>query len=146
MMQNRDSNFVHQYFNRVLGLHFSQDFRGVLYVPEQFINSQVSLDHVAIAVGYNAFIGRTCCMHSVITRPEAVTRRIVQETFEFPFVRCNCEAVIALVDSKNDAAMNFDTKLGFKQIAVIPNGGPEADLNVLQMLRADCKWLRRATH
>jgi len=146
MMQNFDPQFVHGYFHKVLGLHWSHDFRGVLYVPDEYANLPVDVKHVAVAVGYNAFIGRTCCMHSVIARPEKVTRGIVIETFEYPFMKCNCEAVLACVDSKNDAAMKFDTKLGFKQIATVPNGGPEGDLHILQMLRSECRWLKRATH
>ena len=146
MMQNHDSHLVHSFFHRALGLHWSHDFRGVLYIPDQYAGCIPDPMHVAVAVGYNAFIGRTCCLHSVITRPELVTRRMVEDTFVFPFVQCHCEAVLALVDSKNEPAMRFDTKLGFKQIATIPNGGPEGDLNVLQMLRSECRWLKRATH
>jgi len=146
MMQQHDPAIVHSYFHRMLGLHWSVHFRGVLDVPDQYVGMVPDPVHVSVAVGYNAFIGRTCCLHSVITRPEAVTRRMVEATFWFPFIACHCEAVLACVDSKNDAAMKFDTKLGFKQIATVPNGGPDGDLNILQMLRSECRWLKRATH
>jgi hypothetical protein len=143
VIQARDSAFVWQFFNDRLGLHASRDFRGVLYVPDECSGIAVSMDDVAVAVGYNAFIGRTCCMHSVIQRPERVSPRIVREAFEFPFLVCDCEAVLAIVDSDNDDAMRFDTKLGFKEIARVPHGGPDADLVILQMLRGECRWLRR---
>ena len=133
---------VWQYFNDKLGLHASQDFRGVMYVPDEFSGVASSMDHVGVAVGYNAFIGRTCCMHSVITRPNMVTPGVVRSTFHYPFVVCNLEAVLALVDSTNEAAMRFDTRLGFKHVHTVPNGGTEGDLNVLQMLRSECRWLR----
>jgi L-amino acid N-acyltransferase YncA len=67
----------------------------------------------------------------------------VRDTFAFPFEVCNCEAVLALVDSTNDAALNFDSKLGFREIARIPNGGTDGDLVVMQMTRAECRWLRK---
>jgi hypothetical protein len=137
-----DQRMVWQFMHDRLGLHQSADFRGMVWVPDEFTGAVAQMDQVAIAVGYNAFIGRTCCMHAVIQRPEYVSPRIVREVFRYPFVECDCEAVLALVDSVNDAAMSFDERLGFKQIASIPNGGLEGDLNVLQMLRGDCRWLR----
>ena len=133
---------VYDFFKQRLGLHASADFRGVLYAPGQPDESAVPYDAVAVAVGYNSFIGRTCCMHTVVQRPELLNRRMVYAAFAYPFTVCNCEAVLALVDSNNAAALSFDTRLGFREVARIPNGGPDADLVVLQMLRADCRWLR----
>jgi RimJ/RimL family protein N-acetyltransferase len=143
VIQNNNAQLVHAFFHARLGLHWSQDFRGVIHVPDECRNEMMGMDHVAIAVGYNSFVGRTCCIHVVIQRPELLTRRIVREAFEFPFVVCNCEAVLALVDSTNEAALNFDAKLGFIEVARVPNGGTEGDLVVLQMLRSDCRWLRK---
>jgi RimJ/RimL family protein N-acetyltransferase len=144
MMQDTDRQVVWEFFNNRLGLHRSEDFRGVVHIPDEFQDLPRHMDHVAVAVGYNSFIGRTCCMHTVIQRPELVTKGMVRETFEYPFVICDCLAVLALVDSVNDAALNFDRKLGFKDIATIPNGGTEGDLIILQMLREDCRWIRKS--
>jgi RimJ/RimL family protein N-acetyltransferase len=145
-MQFRDAHIVHAFFHEALGLHWSDDFRGVLYVPEVYLGSQAAPDHVAIGVAYNSFVGKVCCIHSVVRRPQSVTRAILRATFEFPFEHCHCDAVLALVDSTNDAAMNFDTKLGFKQIACVPRGGVDGDLNVLQMLKSECRWLKANVH
>ncbi len=100
------------------------------------------MDAVAVAVGYNAFIGRTCCMHTVIQRPELLNRRMIRDAFAYPFNVANCNAVLGLVDSMNEAALSFDSKLGFKEIARIPHGGTDADLVVMQMTRDECRWLR----
>lgn len=144
MKQITDRTAVWQFFHERLGLHASEDFRGVCHFldADAVPGTAATMDAVAVAVGYNAFIGRTCCMHSVIQKPEAVTRGMVRETFEYPFNVCDCTAVLALVDSTNEAALNFDTKLGFKEIARVPDGGREGDLVVLQMLRSECRWLR----
>lgn len=143
MIEVNDAQAVHAFFLDRLGLHWSHDLRGVLHVPDEYRNEVASLESVAVAVAYNAFIGRTCCMHTVIQRPELVSPRIVRGAFTFPFEVCNCEAVLALVDSTNDAALSFDTKLGFTEVARIPNGGTDGDLVVLRMLRSDCRWLRK---
>lgn len=141
-----DRHLVSDYFLAKLQLQPTADFRGVLHVPSEYHDSVMSMDSVGIAVGYAGFIGRTCCMHSVITRPDLVTPRIVRETFEYPFITCGLECVLALVESTNGAALKFDKKLGFREIHRIPHGGMDDDLVVLQMLRGDCRWLDKATH
>jgi hypothetical protein len=143
VIQTNAAQVVHAFFADRLGLKWSEDFRGNLWVPEEHRDQPADMDHVAVAVAYNAFIGRTCCMHTVIQRPDLVSPRVVRDTFAFPFEVCNCEAVLALVDSTNDAALSFDSKLGFREIARIPNGGTDGDLVVMQMTRAECRWLRK---
>jgi plastocyanin len=138
----KQREMVGQYFHDKLGLHPSNDFRGVCHVVPPAAGEPVSMDDVAVAVGYDNFIGRVCCMHTVIAKPEHMARRIVNEAFEFPFLVCGCEAVIALVDSTNEAALEFDRRLGFHEIACIPHAGLEGDLVVLCMRRENCRWLR----
>ncbi len=133
---------VAPFFNDRLGLRPSPDFRGVLWVPDEFKNRIAQMCDVAVAVGYDSFIGKTCCMHTVIQRPDLLSRRMLRDAFEFPFMRCGCEAVLALVDSTNEAALSLDTRLGFHEIARIPHAGPDADLVLLVMERAACRWLR----
>lgn len=137
-------SMVNAYFANKLALHPSDDFRGVCHTVAN-AGEPVSMDDVAVAVGYDQFIGRVCCMHTVIAKPECMVRRLVHEAFEFPFVTCGCEAVVALVDSTNEAALTFDTRLGFHEIARIPRGGLEGDLIVLCMRREECRWLRQHT-
>lgn len=141
-MDLTDPRMVWEYFHHELGIHESDDFRGVLHVPDEYQGQSPRFDHVAIAVGYNCFIGKTCCMHTVIHRPEKMTRAIVREAFEFPFQVAGCVAVLALVDSTNEAALKFDTHLGFREVHRIEGGGLDGDLVVLQMLRSECRWLR----
>jgi hypothetical protein len=141
-MEATDRTAVQSFFSDRLGLKWSDDFRGVLHVPDEFRNVPASMDHVAVAVGYNGFIGRTCCMHVVIQKPEAMSPRVVRDAFAFPFQVCGLEAVLGMVDSVNDAALDFDRRLGFTEIARIPNGGLEGDLVVFRMTRAECRWLR----
>lgn len=141
-MEATDRTTVQTFFADRLGLKWSDDFRGVLHVPDAYKNATASMDHVAIAVGYNGFIGRTCCMHVVIQKPEMMSPRIVREAFEFPFNTCNCVAVLGMVDSVNQAALDFDRRLGFKEIDRIPGGALEGDLVIFRMTRAECRWLR----
>jgi hypothetical protein len=146
VIQATDLNLVHRFFLSRLGLHWSDDFRGVLYVPDRYRGRPADMDDVAVAWAYNAFIGRTCCVHCVVQKPESLTRRMISEGFEFPFVACHCEVLLGLVDSTNKAAMEFDTRLGFRHVATVPHGGVDGDLNILQMLRSECRWLKHLLH
>jgi len=137
---------VWEYFYAKLQLQHTADFRGVLHIPEEYRAEPASMEHVGIAVGYAGFIGKTCCMHTVITRPDLVSPRIVRDTFAYPFITCGLECVLALVESTNGPALKFDKKLGFREVHRIPHGGMDDDLVVLEMLRADCRWLSKATH
>jgi len=138
----RGQSMVSEFFAARLQLQPSADFRGVLHIPTEYQSQPASMDHVAVAVAFQSFIGRTCCMHTVIQKPEFVTRRMVRDTFAYPFNVCGLECVLALVDSTNDAALSFDSRLGFREFHRIPHGGLEGDLVVMQMLRGDCRWLR----
>lgn len=138
----RGPGMVAQFFEERLQLRPSEDMRGVLHVPIEWAHVTPSMDLVAVAVAYQNFIGRTCCMHTVIQKPEFVTPRVVRETFNYPFNICGLSAVLALVDSENQAALDFDSRLGFKEIYRIPEGGLEGDLIVLEMQRSKCRWIR----
>ena len=138
----RGDGLLGQFFEARLQLRPSVDMRGVLHVPKEFEHGTPNMDSVAVAVAYQNFIGRTCCMHTVIQKPEFVTPRMVRETFNYPFNVCGLSAVLALVDSENSAALDFDSRLGFKEIYRIPEGGLEGDLIVMEMQRGNCRWIR----
>ncbi len=141
-----DRDMVCEYFFAKMQLQPTADFRGVLHVPVEYEHEVASMDHVGIAVGYCGFIGRTCCMHTVITRPDLLTARMMREFFGYPFNVCGVECALALVESSNGPSLKFCKKVGFKEVHRIPNGGLDDDLVMLQMLRADCRWLSKNTH
>lgn len=143
LFEVNDRGMVWNYFHAKLGLSDTADFRGVLHVPVEYQGLTASMDHVGIAIGYASFIGRTCCMHTVISRPDLMTHRILREAFEFPFLVCDLEVVFGLVDSTNEKALSFDKKLGFREFYRIPHAGIDGDLVMLEMRRADCRWLRK---
>lgn len=141
MIARTDARLAHSFMHEALGLHWSEDFRGVLHVPTQYLGLVMKPHHVGVAIGFNAFVGRTCAMHLVVQRPECFTRAVIRGAFNYVFNVCGCEAALALVDAENDASRRLCERIGFRETARIPNGGPVADLIVMQLLRADCRWL-----
>jgi RimJ/RimL family protein N-acetyltransferase len=94
-------------------------------------------------VGFTAFIGKTCQMH-VINLVESYTPKgLLFGAFDYPFNFLGVEKIIAIVNSLNTRAMNYDKKLGFTEVVCLKgmhdDGG---DLVVLEMNKADCRWIK----
>lgn len=123
--------------NSHLGITWSDNFRAIGLVRDNALQA---------VIGYDGFIGRTCCMHSLILNPKAITREFVRTMFHYPFVQCNLQYLIALVDSSNERAMKLDKHVGFEEKMRIPNGALEGDLVMLIMQRDKCRWIKEVKH
>jgi len=93
-------------------------------------------------VVYDHFNGRSICMHVAIEKP--VTRGYTRACFAYPFLQLGVEKVIGMVDSTNEDALRFDTKLGFTEEARIKDAGKYGDLVLLTMTRQQCRWIKGA--
>ena len=93
-------------------------------------------------VGYTAFIGKTCQMHVVNLAGKPLNRAFIFGAFDYPFNYLGVEKTFGVVNSKNKVAINFDKKLGFKEVqrfdGMHDDGG---DIVLLTMDKADCKWI-----
>jgi hypothetical protein len=134
---------VWEFVGTKLGLTYSDDFRGAIYVPNEFKNQVSNPKDVAVAVGYNNFLGKTCYIHVVVQKPEFLTRAMICEAFEFPFRDCKLDYLLGPVDAVNEDAVRFNTELGFKEIVRLPNGACSGeDFIIYSMARKDCRWIR----
>jgi RimJ/RimL family protein N-acetyltransferase len=124
---------------REVGVEPCGDLKAIFWVNKD--------NEIEWVVGYTAFIGKTCQMHVVNLCGKPINRALVQAAFDYPFNYCGVEKTFALVNSKNEKAMNFDTKLGFKEEirfdGLHDNGG---DIVLLAMNKVDCKWIRELKH
>lgn len=136
-------SLVYSFFRATLDLKYTEDFRGCLYVPDSFAGHQADIEQVAIAVGYNTFIGNTCFMHTVIQKPEFMSKDIIRQAFGFPFIDCKVKHVLAPVEASNTEALEFNERLGFERILTLKDGANDGDLVVLQMTRENCRWLEK---
>lgn len=137
-----DPALVQDFFKDRLGLAVGEKFKGILWIPIEHLGKVRDMDHVAVAVGFDGWVGRTCCMHTVIQMPEKLNREMIRESFDYIFNTCQMQCVLGLVDSTNTSAVKFDTRLGFKEVHRISQGGIDGDLIVFSMTRADCRWLK----
>lgn len=98
---------------------------------------------IKMVVGFNGFLGRVCQMHVAMEPGFHFTpKAMLRECFAFAFE--NCDRVIGVVNSNNEAAMKYDLHLGFKELYRMPelhdDGG---DIVILGMDQKDCKWLAK---
>jgi hypothetical protein len=93
--------------------------------------------------GYTAFIGTTCQMHVVSFNRAYCPRKFLQGAFDYAFNHRGREKVFGIVNSNNKEAMEYDRRLGFKEAIRFDkahDGG--GDLVVLEMDKADCRWIK----
>ncbi len=142
MIKITGRDMVWSFFNKELGMSYTEDFRGCLYVPDKFKGKVAQREDVALAIGYNSFRGNTCSIHIVVNdRENALNRRTLREIFEYPFIDCARTHVIAPVDSKNEESLTICRKGGFKEIYRFPEGADDGDLVIFSMSREECPWL-----
>jgi hypothetical protein len=94
-------------------------------------------------IGYNAFIGKTCQMHVVNLKESYCPRGVLFGAFDYPFNFLGLEKVFGIVNSLNTRAMEYDKKVGFKEVIRFPGmHGDGGDLVVFEMNKVDCRWIK----
>lgn len=90
---------------------------------------------------YKEFTGASIQMHCAGFTRSWLSRDLLWIAFDYPFTQLKCAKVFGCVPSDNSRALAFDYKLGFKYVTTIPGVYLDSDLVVLEMARADCRWL-----
>ena len=94
-------------------------------------------------VGYDSFVGKTCQIHTANLGLKSMPRMLIWAGFDYPFNRCGIETVISTVNSNNDRAMTYNSKLGFKEVFRFEKcHDDDGDIVVFKMNKADCRWIR----
>lgn len=120
---------------REIGVQPCNDLQALFWVDAE--------NKIEWVVGYTAFIGKTCQVHMVNLKGGYTPKGLLFGAFDFPFNHCGLEKVFGIVNSNNTKAIEYDRKLGLKEVlrfkGMHEDGG---DLVVLHMDKADCKWIR----
>lgn len=95
-------------------------------------------------VGFTNFTGKSCHMH-MAGEGRWMTRTFLRESFRYPFETLGLTMVFGIVPSGNIRALGIDRKMGFRELIYVPDAHPDGGIHILQMKRADCRWLRK-TH
>jgi len=129
---------------RMVLWNFLKERVGVAWSGD-FVSLGRVVDGVLVGVvGYNNFTGTSCHMHMAGDGGRWVDRAFLYEAFRYPFETLNLAMVFGVVPSGNTRALKMDLKLGFRELIYIPGAHPDGGIHLLQMHRAECRWLRKS--
>lgn len=122
-------------FLRAISYSPTGHFRGIVQVDDCF--------EIVAAVGYDNWTPNSVQMHIWIPQPAKIGRFFVREGFRYPFEIGNKGLVIGLTPGNNAAALNFNKRVGFKEVYRMKDAWEAGvDVVVQEMRREDCRWLR----
>lgn len=139
MLQSAQSDeakaIAHRHLYEHAGVEWSADFQALIWVDKN--------NDIEWVIGYNAFIGKTCQMHVVNLKESYCPKGVLFGAFDYPFNFLALEKVFGIVNSLNTRAMEYDKKVGFKEVVRFPGmHGDGGDLVVFEMNKADCRWIK----
>lgn len=86
--------------------------------------------------------GARCSMHCAGERSDWCSRKLLRFCFDYVFNVARCKVVVITVLANNTEALEFNERVGFKELARVKDGAGDQDLVILTLHRDDCKWVR----
>lgn len=114
---------------------------GYVPTPNMTCIGQVTRGTLRAVVGYDHFTGKCCQMHIAGTGRTWMTRELLYAAFDYPFRELGFNVVLGIVDSGNPEGLEFNRRIGFREVHRVVNGHPDGDLVIFEMQKADCRWL-----
>ncbi len=97
---------------------------------------------IRCAAVFDSFTVDACSCHFAIGNPMCIRRGFIHEICRHLFIQCGRKRIFGLVPDNNERAYNIDTKIGFTEVARIPNAIMDGvGYRVLCMDKKDCKYL-----
>lgn len=85
-----------------------------------------------------------CQVHIAIDNPMCIRAGLLNEVATHIHVVCGRRYVFGTVPANNKKAYNFDLKIGFKEVARVPDGYAEGvDYIIMRMSKEENPWLRK---
>jgi hypothetical protein len=86
-----------------------------------------------------------CQAHFAIDNPVCIRRGLFNMVAEYVYDIRGRKYIFGLVPADNERAYKFDLKMGFKEVARVPEGyNVGVDYIVVRMSRDECKWAPKA--
>lgn len=117
------------------------------YVPTYQFNGMkltAPTGKILVMVGFDYWTPNSVQMHIFIESPKALTKHFIREVFAYAFITANRKLVIGLTPGDNAPALEFNRRIGFKEVHRIADAWVDGvDIVAQVMRRDDCRWLRR---
>jgi len=130
-----------EFNNREHGLAIAKSARLILH-PEDIVISRVTSEgNLAGGVVFNNYTGASIEVHVAGFSPNWLCREFLWVVFDYAFNQLKVSKTFGLVSSKNQRALAFDYKLGFKYVTTVPGYFRDGNLVIVDMDRETCRWL-----
>lgn len=94
-------------------------------------------------VAYDWWTPNSVCAHMAVDTPIA-WRSLIPACFEYPFLECGREVMLALIPASNTKSWGLAGRFGFRIVHSVRDGWAKGDdLHFLELRREDCRFLRR---
>lgn len=118
---------------------------GAVYNPlADRVIARVEDDELVGGVLYQAFTGASIGIHMAGFNPHWANRDMIWAAFHYPFQQLGCQRMFGQVPETNAAALEINTKLGFKEVARIAGMYDDGAAVIFCMEKQDCRWLKLA--
>ena len=98
--------------------------------------------NIAGVVVMDSWTPSGCQTHFAIDNPICIRRGLFREVAHHIHVVCNRRYAFGLVPANNEAALKFDLKMGFEEVARIPEGYDiGVDYIVVRLAKENNRWL-----
>lgn len=116
---------------------------GMQYNPAANVNFARLIDEqFQGGVVFSNYTGESISIHVGAVNSQWINRDMLWITFDYPFKQLGVKSIFGLVAEDNLHALNFDRKLGFKQVARIEGVYPnDIACIVMRMKRDECRFL-----
>jgi hypothetical protein len=94
----------------------------------------------AVAV-FCEFEGNLCNFHLCSTGSHWMSKEFLWAMFNYPFENLGLKVILAVISGNNEKSLKLCQKLGFKELAKIPDATDNGGLAIFTMRPADCRWL-----
>lgn len=102
---------------------------------------QVLNGELRAVVVYCNFQGKSCQTHICGTRSHWLSKGFLLAMFDYPFKKLGLKVILGVISGNNKKSLKLSRKLGFVDIATIPDAHNDGDLVILTMRPHECKWL-----
>lgn len=102
---------------------------------------QVIDGRLRAVVVYCNFQGKSCQTHICSVGEHWLNKRYLWAMFDYPFEKLGLKVILAVIAGNNEKSLKLSRKLGFKDVAKIPDAHDDGDLVILTMRPDECRWL-----
>ena len=91
---------------------------------------------------FTSYTGASIHVHIAGFHPRWINNDMLWVSFNYTFIQLGCKVLFGQVPVTNSKALEFDLKIGFKEITRIDDVFPDGGLILLAMRREECRWLK----